>query len=306
MSYLKLSSTDAFVVTDLDGAERSTGIVRRARKILPDGARLLARSTTYSWAVLGRQISGASAGINADDDAADAAVSSFTTELLDAVSSGSLSLDAGKGVRPEDLATLDAVDRRNGVRSTVIDGAPVDAQLLAAGVVAVAAACGGLDGRTVVIEGAGNARVPLQGLLESDGAVVLDCSEADALSTAADVLVCGSKAGLIDHQIAAQLPHRVVVPVGPVPVTARGLAVAARRDIVVLPDFVTTLGPLIGWDAPEGTPFAESAATARDTVTSLVERALAHDESPTLGACAIAEAFLRTWQESLPFGRPMA
>ena len=31
-----------------------------------------------------------------------------------------------------------------------------------------------------------------------------------------------------------------------------------------------------------------------------------HADGPLLGACHRAEAFLRTWQDTLPFGRPLA
>jgi len=305
--FQKLTSTDAFVVTDLAGAPRATGIVRRARKILPDGAKLLARSTTYSWAVLGQEIGGASAGINAEDDAAEAAVAAFVEELTAQVADGSLSLDPGKGVPPAAFGPLDAVDRRNGVRRTAAEHGTVDDELLATGVVAAAAAAAGrTDGLTVVVEGAGSAAAALEARLVDAGATVVPAGDGGPLATAADVLVCGSKTGLVDHTAAATLPHRFVVPVGPVPVTTRGLAVAQRRDVVVLPDFVTTLGPLVGWSAPEGTPPEELVARIRTTVTDLVAQCLAHPENPTLGGCAAAEEFLRTWQDELPFGRPMA
>ena len=305
--FQKLTSTDAFVVTDLAGAPSSTGIVRRARKILPDGAKLLARTTTYSWAVLGQQRGGASAGINAEDDAADAAVAAFVEELTAQVSDGSLSIDAGKGLPAGSLGALDAVDRRNGARRTAATNGTVDDELLAAGVVAAAAAAAGpLDGLTAGVEGAGSAASALEAQLAEAGVTVTPAGEGGPLGTSADLLFCGSKTGLVDHQAAAALPHRFVVPVGPVPVTARGLAVAHRNGVVVLPDFVTTVGPLVGWTAPEGTPLDESLADVRSTVTDLVARCLAHPENPTLGGCAVAEEFLSTWQDELPFGRPMA
>ena len=56
-----------------------------------DGAKLLARTTTYSWAALGHQIGGASAGINAEDDAADAAIAAFVEELTARPKSSALS-----------------------------------------------------------------------------------------------------------------------------------------------------------------------------------------------------------------------
>ncbi|MDH5238789.1 MAG: hypothetical protein OEW85_14360, partial [Acidimicrobiia bacterium] len=55
----------AFVAIDLEGAERSVGIVRQARKILQGGAEDLARSLTYTFASLELRQSGASAGVNA-------------------------------------------------------------------------------------------------------------------------------------------------------------------------------------------------------------------------------------------------
>ena len=63
----KLESTDAFIAFDLDDAP-ATGITRLARKVLQDGAKLLARSTTYSFASFGIQMGGGSAGINAQGD----------------------------------------------------------------------------------------------------------------------------------------------------------------------------------------------------------------------------------------------
>ena len=60
----KLSSTNAFVVTDLVDVP-SFGIVRCAKKILQGGAKDLARSMTYTFASFEMQRGGASGGINA-------------------------------------------------------------------------------------------------------------------------------------------------------------------------------------------------------------------------------------------------
>ena len=61
----KFSSTEAFIAIDLEGAEASSGPVRWARKVLQGGAKDLARSQTYTYAVLGMARGGASAGISA-------------------------------------------------------------------------------------------------------------------------------------------------------------------------------------------------------------------------------------------------
>lgn len=344
MPFEQLSSTDAFVVTDLDGAERADGLVRWARKVLPDGARTMARSRSYSWALLHRPVSGASAGINAPPDGRSEAIAAFDAELIDRVAAGVLSLDPGKGVSPADLEPLSAVDRRSPLlRTPTATGTLADA-LLAAGITAAAAAAlGGLENRTVAIEGSGSAG---PAILESvaghggrvatigtpSGTLVVDEAEdteellaawtqhGDSLPAArgselspgavlehpADLLVCGSKLGMVDHQVAATLPHRVIAPCAPAPVTARALAVSARRNIVVLADFLTLLGPLIGarsdGDATAGSVLNEIG----DRVTALTGQALEHPEGPYLGAAYLAERFLGTWQEPLPFGRPLA
>ena len=73
----KLSGTDAFVVVDLDGAAESSGLIRLAPKILPSGAKELARSATYTFAAVGMRRSGASGGINTRPDGRDEAVAAF-------------------------------------------------------------------------------------------------------------------------------------------------------------------------------------------------------------------------------------
>ena len=117
MRIQKLESTDAFVVWDLEGAERSVGIARLAPKILQEGAEMLARSVTYSFAAFGVKAAGASAGINAKPDGRDAAVEAFVTELAPLAGKGTLVLHAGNGLHDADLAPLTRVGgRRTGRR----------------------------------------------------------------------------------------------------------------------------------------------------------------------------------------------
>ena len=67
VSLRKLSTTNAFVVTDLEDTP-SFGIVRCAKKILQGGAKDLARSMTYTFASFEMKHGGASGGINALPD----------------------------------------------------------------------------------------------------------------------------------------------------------------------------------------------------------------------------------------------
>src|SRR4029077_1995547 len=73
----KLETTDAFVIFDLEGADRAVGVIRLAPKILVDGAASLARSQTYELASFERRFGGASGGINAKPADRDEAVKAF-------------------------------------------------------------------------------------------------------------------------------------------------------------------------------------------------------------------------------------
>ncbi|MSZ24192.1 MAG: hypothetical protein F2607_03550, partial [Actinobacteria bacterium] len=238
MTTRKLTSTDGFVVIDLDDAPMAVGIVRSAPKVLVDGATWLARSETYRFAFFGRKVSGASAAVNAPVDAKAEAISSFATELADD-SFSTVQLSAGRGVSADDLAGLRSRDPRPAAWWSDRDA------LTAAGIVAAAdRALGGLSGRTVAIETFDAMTSSLADLFRAAGATVLepDVSEdANAVLHAdVEVLVVGSKVGLIGHANAENVKARLIIPSGPMPVTTKALAAFGRAGVVVLPDFVTT------------------------------------------------------------------
>lgn len=347
MKVHKLETVDAFVVVDLEGATSARGIVRAAPKVLVDGATWLARSQTYQFGVFERPLSGASAGINAKPDERAGAVARFVDEIRPQVERGELMLDAGKGIDPADLAPLREVDARGAAyeaRAPVLDAWGVRA--------AAEAACGGsLDGRTVAIEGfdrngpalaqalvaagtritavstASGTAVSSRGFdldeltngWQAHGADVTTTladevtSSAGVLGAPADVLFVGSKAGVVGHAEAAHVSARLVVPTGPVPVTAKALAVLSRREVEVLPDFVTTAGAMLATiprsagDAPESGGSGGAVATDPAGEIADLTRSLLDEADPTfLAACRRAEAFLSTWCDALPFGRPLA
>ena len=80
MKIHKLSSVDAFLAIDLDGAP-AAGVVRSAKKILQGGAKDMARELTYTFAAFEMQRGGVSGGINALPDDRDTAVAAFVEEL---------------------------------------------------------------------------------------------------------------------------------------------------------------------------------------------------------------------------------
>ncbi len=303
MALRKLTSTDAFVVVDLDGAPAS-GVVRRARKILQGGAKDLARSATYTFGAFGIERSGASAGINAEGDGADGAVASFVEELRPTVEGGELHLDPAKGVSPEQLGELRAASPLGELAGST--------ELLASGVLAATAwALGGtLAGSTVAIEGEAAAPPVLRSLLVEAGATVIDVWGVDEkpwLIWGADVdaILTGSKAGALNHQGTEQITARAIVPWGPIPVTTKAFAQLWRAgDVTVLPDFVTTAGPLLGGLVEGALPDAAVEVSGR--ITAVLDEVAAHDDGVFLGACHRAEEFIASWHGAKPFGRPLA
>ena len=147
--------------------------------------------------------------------------------------------------------------------------------LRAAGVAAAAeAACGGsLDGTTVAVEGYDDSASAVVDALTSRGATIAGGQPgpaAEVLHAAADVLVIGSKAGLLDHEAVPGVQAKVVVPSGPIPVSAKALAALGRAGVVVLPDFVTTAGHLAAWPVDGAALPADLPAAAAELVSAAV------------------------------------
>jgi hypothetical protein len=77
--------------------------------------------------------------------------------------------------------------------------------------------------------------------------------------------------------------------------TPRALAVATRAGARLLPDFLSTAGPLA----------ARLDLDPRAHLAELAGQVLEHPEGAVLGACRLAEDFLASWAPELPFGRPI-
>lgn len=337
MSTRRLTTVDAFVINDLEDAPLSAGIVRLAPKLLVDGASWLARSQTYQFASFGRQVGGASAGINAAPEARADAIAGFLEEF--SPDAATTLLDAGKGIGAGEIAGLRAADPRP---AAAIDEAPA---LRRVGILAAAElALGSLDGRRVAIEGFDAGGVELATALGAAGARVVAISTAsgtavsesgfdpstlaEGLAThradvvkelgvdakpgwavfgvAADALFVGSKAGALDHNGAAHVKAGVVVPHGSLPVSAKALAMLGRAGVTVLPDFLVTAGALAAWPSQGAQQPIDAAAAAAELVTDALGEVLGAPQGPVLAACERAEAFLLTWRSELPFGRPIA
>jgi glutamate dehydrogenase/leucine dehydrogenase len=278
----KLTGTDGFVVVDLDDATISVGAVRLAPKVLRDGAELLARAVTYSFAsfaVTGR--GGASAAINAKPETRDDAVAAFVDEIRPRAESGSLTLAPGLGVGADDLAALGWHEP--------------DPSLAAAGALAAARVAGPLDWRTAAVVGTGPVAEAAAAQLGEAGATLAEAR----FDAPCDVLFVAGKAGALDHATAAGVQASTVVALTAVPVTARALAVLGAAGRTVIPDFLSTAAPLLAaHDAGGGDPVQR----IRDVTIELAEAGA----GMWLAAAERAETNLATWTDESPFGRPLA
>lgn len=329
------------MAVDLPDARQGAGLVRCAPKILRDGAALLARSATYLYASYELEVSGASAGINAPAPERAEAVSAAMAALVPVAREQHLLLDPGKGVTDVDLVPLREVDDRPALYHDA------RRRLTGQGAAAAAATYRPLEGRSVAIEfldetglafaaaavdagarivavstpQAGTATAPdgfdlagLRAAHESRGdeapadLVTEPGPAAEVLRVQTDVLAVGSRAGVVDHEVAAGLAADTLVPIGPAPVTARALAVLRRAGVTVLPDCISLGGtiPASGLTGPAPADEKAARAAGEQLVTAAAQEVLDHPAGPFLGACERAERFLSTWREELPFGRPLA
>jgi glutamate dehydrogenase/leucine dehydrogenase len=287
MELHQLTSTDAFIAFDLADAP-AVGVVRQAPKVLKDGAELLSRSTTYAAASFGLQVGGGSAGINAKPDGRDAALAAFLEEVAPLVESGRWLPGPGVGVSPGDLASLP----RPEPRSQAFDQTALGESAVAAAL----GALGTLDGKQVAIVGNGPVTEAAAASAAANGA---SPQPQAAFDTACDVLLVAGKAGVLEHDLAATVQAKVVVALTPVPVTARALAVLGRAGVIVVPDFLSTTAPLLATVDADG---GDSMTRVHDAVAALAS------EGTDLWMAAVtkAEDHLRTWQDALPFGRPLS
>src|SRR5688572_26135753 len=233
MEVLKLESTDGFIAFDL-GEAPAVGIVRQAPKVLRDGAELLARSTTYAAASFGLPIGGGSAGLNAKPDDRDAALAAFLEEVGPLVESGRWLPGPGVGIAADDLASLGRSEQRESAFDQTSAGESA--------VAAALGALGTLDGKQLAIVGSGPIADAAAASAGANGATAIPGAGFDV---ECDALLVAGKAGVLEHDLAATVKAKTVVPLTAVPVTARALAVLGRAGVVVVPDFLSTAAPTL-------------------------------------------------------------
>ncbi|MFI6924393.1 Glu/Leu/Phe/Val dehydrogenase dimerization domain-containing protein [Nonomuraea spiralis] len=340
MRIMELVSVDGYVAFDLE-CPVSAGGTRLAPDVTREEAGLLARAMTYKLAVLGERIGGAKAVLRAASDDRDAVLARYCTEIAPLVAAGEFLTSSDLGTRTQDFAPLpgyrpdsvmhreagggepaDTVHRSAGSGSAAavhrpVGGELVDTVVTGLGVVAAAdTALGGLDGRTVAVEGFGKvggavareaarrgarlvALSTLQGCVTDPSGLDVAALEelraayGDACVTrlglpvlpsealyevAADVLVPGARTGTLSARRAATVRAGLVAPAANVPYTAEGLRTLRARGVVTLADFVCGAGATIGY-------LAESAGEISGVEDA---RALVDRRVSTLTAAALS------------------
>lgn len=338
----KLEYVDGFVLVDLPDATNSVGPVRLGTKLIVGNATNFAREITYGFALLGQQRGGMTIGLKVDPEGRSAAVEAVAQELSSELESGQIVVDPGMRMDRADLGTLSAHDPRSPLRLTDRGQATLEHELTALGAVVVGDRLVGLDGSTVAIEGLSALGVCIAHEVERRGGSIGRVSTskgsttgnltADDIASAyaehgldapaalgevgkpwtiwqgdgVDVIFCGSAPGVLTATGAAAIGTTTVIATGVAPVATKALAMLTSAGSIVTPAFLAQLGSLkIAFDSDISTP--DDARTATESVVSAVLDEIADDPAGIyVAACIKAEAFMGTWAEELPFGRPMA
>ena len=340
----QLESTPGFVIFDLPGAQHYVGEARLGSRLIPGNATMLVRHLTYVFATLEQQRSGASIGLKSDPTDATGAVEALADELADDFSSGRLSTSPGLRLNADLLAPVLAHDQRNLIGNDDRDGISFNHELIGVGAAAAAAGLlGGLDGKHIAIEGFGPAGLGIAREAAAAGATIARVATAKgcangqldpvALAEAwladgemcvatlsgdnepakpwtvwkddVDVLFCGSKPGAMSGDGASMAGSTPVVAFSSAAVSSKALAVLRAAGTPVAADFVAAAGPALGWWADPVLTHDDLRSATADTVNAVMSETADHDDGPFMAACYRAESFLHTWQDELPFGRPL-
>ena len=120
-----------------------------------------------------------------------------------------------------------------------------------------------------------------------------------------DVLFCGSKPGAMSGEGASTAGATPVVAFSPAAVSSKALAVLRAAGTPVVADFVAAVGPALGWWADPVLTHDDLRSATAATVSAVMSETADHHDGPFMAACYRAESFLRSWQDELPFGRPL-
>ena len=337
----QLETTTGFVIYDLPGAETYAGPARLGAKLAPGNATMLVRHQTYVFAVLGEKKSGATVGFKVDPEGGGEAISAAATELDDELAAGTLVVSPGLRLDNDKLSAFLARDPRSSIRNNDRDGISFENELVGLGAATAAAALtGGLDGKRVAIEGLDANGIGIARAIEAQGGAVgrvatakgcvtgdFDAATlADAFMSAGpagveqlgevgkpweiwkgdvDALFVGSKPGAMSGEGANTVGSTPVIATSPAAISSKALAILRQNGTAAVADFVAAVGPTLSWWPEDGAGHDDVRAATVSTVERLMNDTVGHADGAFMAACYAAEEFLRSWQDELPFGRPL-
>ena len=341
METRKLESTTGFVLYDLPGADTYVGPARLGAKLQPDNAVMLIRALTYTFAVLEQKKSGATIGLKIDPDQTEIEVMSAAKELSEELQSKKITFNPGLRLQREQILPLLEHDTRNKIGLDDRNGISFEDELTGLGAcAAVQAVTGEIEGQSFAIEGFNSAGLGIAREVVSRGGIIKRIStakgcvtgsfEPDTLADAwmshgpgcteqlgnigkpwdiwkADVdgIFVGSKPGAMAAQGANSLESKVVVGTSPAAISSKALAILRQNDAPAVADFIVNIGPVLSWFSQADTTHDQLRSLTETTISALMADTINHDDGPFLGACYKAESFLKTWQDPMPFGRPL-
>jgi hypothetical protein len=284
----KFETVDAYSIVDIEGATRTIGPARSAKKVLQRTTIDLVRHVTYALAIHGHDASGAAVALNHDRSADDQSpIAAFAAELERWSAEANFTAHAGLGLGANEIG------------SALHRSAEIASELVAASAVASIP-----DNSSSIIIASDGDEPALQAELARilpEAAVSVESDLAVALTSGAEVMFVRTKLGGLHHDSLAETDAGRIVGLQPLTTTARGLAVASRRGTTIVPDFISAGGPYLATLNDDATPETIAAATR-----SVLTRLEASDTTMFIDACELAEAHIATWATELPFGRPLA
>jgi len=337
----QLESVKGFVIYDLPGADTYVGPSRLGAKLVPGNAEMLVRHQTYVFALAEQRKSGATIGLKVDPEDTDAAVNALAGELASEFESQHLLTSPGLRLNRESLGPILRHDKRNPVVSDNRDGVTFEDELLALGAVTCAAFFAKPSGKwDAAIEGFNQTGIGVAREIETQGGTVKRISTnkgcvsgnfdsatlADAWLEAGadcveqlgsvekawtiwksdvDAIFVGSKPGAMSGDGAKGVGETPIIATSAAAVSSKALAILRKNNTPVAADFLSNIGPALAWWAPEETSQDELRSSTSASVTGLLEETANHTDGSFMAACYKAEAFMESWQEQRPFGRPL-
>ena len=341
MEIKQLESVKGFVIYDLPDADIYVGPSRLGAKLAPGNAEMLVRHQTYVFALTEQRKSGATIGLKVDPEDTDAAVNALAGELASEFESQQLLTSPGLRLNRESLGPILRHDNRNPVVRDNRDGVTFEDELLALGAVTCAYFFAKPSGKwDVAIEGFNQASIAVAREIEKQGGTIkristtkgcvsgtfdsvtladawleagVDCVEQlgsvekawAVWKSDVDAIFVGSKPGAMSGDGAQGVEETPIIATSAAAVSSKALAILRKNNTQVAADFLSNIGPSLAWWAPEETSQDELRSSTSAFVTGLLEETAGHSDGPFMAACYKAEAFMESWQEQRPFGRPL-